>query len=188
MAARRTRPAARAGSPCCRIIWLARERPVRSGKRDGLCAGAWAFRMGRGQEYPDRLSLCRGRSNAFQDLRGRTGRPDAGRNSRKQYACGLGTSAADAHDTGRFRHRGGSRRAGLCSEPRATRRQRHGVQRLRRADVRKMAPIAQGDRPSCRGGGRDLQPGYRAFRPIVQPRDRDRPRPGGDGDACAGAR
>ena len=52
-----------------------------------------------------------------------------GRNSRKQPAGGRGVAGADAHDTDRFRRRGRSRRYGLCSKPRATRRQHHGVQR-----------------------------------------------------------
>ena len=52
-----------------------------------------------------------------------------GRNSRKQPAGGRGAAGADAHDTDRFRRRGRSRRYGLCSKPRATRRQHHGVQR-----------------------------------------------------------
>ena len=49
-----------------------------------------------------------------------------------------------------------------------------GFSAYRRADDGKMAPIAQGDRASCHAGRRHLQPGHRAFRPIVQPRDRGR--------------
>jgi hypothetical protein len=60
--------------------------PIRSRIRVGLCAGAEAFRVGRGQEYPDRLPLCRRQSNSVQDLRGRTGQLGAGCNSRKRRA------------------------------------------------------------------------------------------------------
>ena len=59
-----------------------------------------------------------------------TGRPIAGRNSGNVYAVGRGAAAADARNTNRFRTGVRSRRTGLCSEPRATRRQHHRVQRL----------------------------------------------------------
>jgi len=42
---------------------------------------------------------------------------------------GRGVAAADAHDTDRLHGRGRSRRPGLCSEPRAARRQHHGIRR-----------------------------------------------------------
>ena len=180
MAARRARPAARAASPARRVASLPRERSAHSGDRDGLCPGAGAFRMGRGEEHPDRIPLCCERSDSLQDLCGRTGRPIAGGHSGECHTGGRGIAAADAHHTDRFRPRGRSHWAGVCSKPRSTRREHHGVQRPRGADPRKMAPIAQRGRASCQAGRRHLQPGHRTFRPIVQPRDRVRlPDPSG---------
>src|SRR6516162_3744410 len=62
------------------------------------------------------------------------------------------------------------RRAGLCSEPPATRRQHHRVQRLRRADHGKMATIAQGGGTRCHAGRRHLQPGHRTDPPETPQR------------------
>ena len=121
MAPRRARPAARAPAPARRVASLPRERSAHSGDRDGLCPGAGAFRMGRGEEHPDRIPLCCERSDSLQDLCGRTGRPIAGGHSGECHTGGRGIAAADAHHTDRFRPRGRSHRAGLCSEPRATR-------------------------------------------------------------------
>jgi len=112
MAARRGRTAGRADCACRRVDTLARDRRGRSGKCDRLCTGAKAFRVGRGQEYPNRLPLCREQSNSVQDLCGRTGRPVAGRNSGKLHSGGRGVAGADAHDANRFRACGRSRRAG----------------------------------------------------------------------------
>ena len=64
-----------------------------------------------------------------------------------------------------------------------------GFSLLRRAADGKMAAIAQGGRAKCHAGRRHLQPGHRALRHIVQPRDRGRrPVLRDDGDACSGAR
>ena len=110
----------------------------------------------RGEEYPHRLPLCRGRPGLLQGLRGRTRRPNAGRDSRQPHDGSRRAAAADAHDTDRCRLPGRSRRAGLCPESRAARRQHHRIQLLRRADDRKMAPIAQGGRAKRHAGCHDL--------------------------------
>jgi len=52
------------------------------------------------------LSLCRKRSNSLQEIRGRVGRAGSGCNPRQHTAGGRGVSAADAHNTDRFRARG----------------------------------------------------------------------------------
>jgi hypothetical protein len=82
MAAPRARPAARAGSPRWRVDSFPGEQHARSGIFDRLYAGAGAVRVGRGQEYRDRLPLCRERSSSLQDLCDGTGWPVTGRNTR----------------------------------------------------------------------------------------------------------
>ena len=146
-------------------------------------------RVGRGQEYPGRLSLCRGRSGCPQGPCRRVSQPGSGRDSCNHCVGGRGATAGDAHDTDRFHSRARPRRARLCSEPRATGPQHHGVHLLRRADYGKMAAVAGGGRSSRHAGLRHLQPRHQLLRPIVYSRDRGRrPDLRDDGGARSGAR
>jgi hypothetical protein len=100
MAGRRSRSAARADPPRWRVDSFPGGQHARSGIFERLYAGAGAVRVGRGQEYPDRLPLCRERSSSLQDLCGGTGQPVTGRNSRNLLVGGRGAAAAAARSFG----------------------------------------------------------------------------------------
>ena len=156
------------------VLLTLSERALYSGNGDDHCAGAGTFRVGRGQEYPDGLSLLPraiqlsltpmpqrwsvSRQTRFlQALRQRSRRCSSIRPRYRSFSCSCR-----------------SRRAGLCSEPRATRRQHHGVHLLRRPHDGKMAATPESGCTSRHASRRHLQPRYQRLRTFVYSRDRSR--------------